>query len=80
MARLAIYWEGEGCGLRLTQLMSFNKSHFCVHIVFLYVEFTFNPEGAVHLNPKKPRNRGQETMPWKEIMAIANATVFIKGE
>ena len=39
-----------------------------------------NEEAAVHEDPLKPRNRGQETMPWREIETIANATVFIKGE
>ena len=40
---------------------------------------TIKRGGAVHINPLKPRNRGQETVPWKEIETIANATVFIKG-
>ena len=43
-------------------------------------EITMNDEAAVHIDPLKPRNRGQETMPWREIETIANATVFIKGE
>lgn len=43
-------------------------------------EITMNEEAAVHIDPVKRRNRGQETMPWKEIEIIANATVFIKGE
>ena len=70
--------------------MSFIESNFsilymhtwyvCMYQLPAEEEITMNDEAAVHMNPSKPRNRGQETMPWREIETIANATVFIKGE
>ena len=69
--------------------MSFNESNFSIlymHTWYVCMyqlaaeEITMNDEAAVHMDPLKPRNRGQETMPWREIVTIANATVFIKGE
>ena len=69
--------------------MSFNESNFSIlymHTWYVCMrplaaeDITMNDEAAVHIDPLKPRNRGQETMPWREIVTIANATVFIKGE
>ena len=34
-------------------------------------KITMNDEAAVHIDPLKPRNRGQEMMPWREIETIA---------
>ena len=70
--------------------MSFNESNFsilymhtwyvCMRPLAAEGDITMNDDVAVYIDPLKPRNRGKEMIPWREMETIANATVFIKGE